>query len=46
MIYLDHASTTYVYPEVIDKITDSLKDNWGNPSNLYDFGEKSHKIIN
>ena len=45
-IYLDHASTTYVYPEVIDEINRVMKDYWGNPSNLYDFGQKSKEIIN
>lgn len=44
-IYLDHASTTYVYPEVIDEINRVMKDYWGNPSNLYDFGQKSKEII-
>lgn len=45
MIYLDNASTTYIYPEVIEKIYDILKNNWGNPSNIYSFGFKSKEII-
>ena len=45
MIYMDHASTTYVYPEVITTIKDILENNWGNPSNLYKFGEKSKEIV-
>ena len=36
-IYLDHAATTYVYPEVIDIIENELR-NYGNPSSLYSLG--------
>ena len=46
MIYLDHASTTYVYPEVIDSIRNTMEKTWGNPSNLYKFGQDAKKIIN
>jgi len=46
MIYLDNASTTYIYPEVISAINDVLKNYWGNPSNLYDFGQESKILIN
>lgn len=45
MIYLDNASTTYVYPEVINAINETLTNYWGNPSNLYDFGQESKKLI-
>lgn len=45
MIYLDHASTTYVYPEVIDVVKNTMEQNWGNPSNLYQFGVESRKIL-
>jgi cysteine desulfurase len=45
MIYLDNASTTYVYPEVITAINDILTSYWGNPSNLYDFGQESKLVI-
>lgn len=45
MIYLDHASTTYVYPECINIIKDILENRWGNPSNNYYFGEQSKAII-
>lgn len=44
-IYLDHASTTYVQLEFIDKITKDLKDQWANPSNLYKISEGPKKII-
>lgn len=45
MIYLDNASTTYVYPEVINAINDVLTNYWGNPSNIYDFGQESKLLI-
>ena len=45
MIYLDNASTTYIYPEVIEQVYKILKENWGNPSNIYKFGFQSKEII-
>ena len=44
MIYLDHASTTYVDNEAKHIIMETLN-KWGNPSNLYDFGQESKKLI-
>ena len=46
MIYLDNASTSYVYPECIEVINSILNKDWGNPSNLYQFGQNSKEIIN
>lgn len=45
MIYLDNASTTPVDLDLIDIIKIDLLENWGNPSNLYNIGKKSKKII-
>lgn len=45
MIYLDNAATTPIKPEVIDVITDILKNHYGNPSSSYNFGIESKKII-
>lgn len=45
-IYFDHVSTTYVLPEVAKVISEALTENWGNPSNMYAFGEKTHDLIN
>ena len=45
MIYLDHASTTYIYPEILERINYILKNMWGNPSNLYTFGRQSKTLV-
>ncbi|MDR0738903.1 MAG: cysteine desulfurase [Oscillospiraceae bacterium] len=44
-IYLDNAATTEPSIEVIKKITDSLKKNWGNASSLHKKGFKAFKYI-
>lgn len=52
MIYLDNSATTYIKPEVLNEMMPYLKDNFGNPSSIYNIGrdnyyaiEKSRKII-
>ncbi|MDR0921801.1 MAG: cysteine desulfurase [Lactobacillales bacterium] len=44
-IYLDHAATTPIRPEVIDVMTDVMKHNFGNPSSIHSFGRKAHKQL-
>jgi len=44
-IYLDYAATTPTRPEVIDLITSVLKEQWGNPSSLHNWGERSTMAI-
>ena len=44
-IYLDHAATTYIYPELIEVIKEDLEKFWGNPSTMYSFGQLSRGII-
>ena len=44
MIYLDNASTTYIYPEVKEAIISEL-DYFGNPSNLYNIGYKQFEKV-
>lgn len=46
MIYLDNAATTKVRDEVIDVMGKYLKERYGNPSSLYDFGYSVSKDIN
>jgi len=45
MIYLDHNSTTPIYPEVAQVVSRSLNNNWGNPSNSYSIARKARKSI-
>jgi cysteine desulfurase len=44
-IYLDYAATTPTRPEVIDLITKVLQEQWGNPSSLHNWGERSTMAI-
>lgn len=45
MIYLDSAATTKPYREVIETITNTLSNNWGNASSAYEFGHQSKEIV-
>jgi cysteine desulfurase len=44
-IYLDNAATTSIAPEVIEAMTDSLKNNYGNPSSSHSIGRSSKTVI-
>lgn len=46
MVFLDSASGTRPYPEVIDTITDVLTNHWGNASADYSFGQDARMIVN
>lgn len=43
--YLDNAATTPMAPEVIEVMTNVMKDNFGNPSSQHSFGRESKAII-
>ena len=45
MIFLDSASGTRPYPEVIETITDIITNHWGNASADYSFGQDAKMII-
>ena len=45
LIYLDHAATTYVRPEVVKAMTPYLSEKYGNPSSLYSKGREAKKAI-
>ena len=45
MIYLDSSSTTKPKSEVIDYTINILRNNWGNPSSIYEYGMESKRII-
>lgn len=44
-VYLDYNATTPVEPEVIEAITEALREAWGNPSSSYRPGQKAKEII-
>ncbi len=44
-IYLDHGATTPARPEVIELMMDVMRSQWGNPSSLHEWGERSTMAI-
>lgn len=46
MIYLDNAATTPIHPDVIKAMLPYLDKQYGNPSGIYEFAEKSKLAIN
>lgn len=46
MIYFDNAATTQPSKSVIEKISEVLNDNYGNPSGIYSLGLKAKREIN
>lgn len=44
-IYLDHAATTAMRPEVCEAMLPYLKEQWGNPSSLYDFSDSPRRAV-
>ena len=44
-IYFDNAATTNIRPEVVDAMSDVLKENFGNPSSTHSYGRLSKSII-
>jgi cysteine desulfurase len=45
MIYLDHNATTPLDPRVQDKMTEFMREHFGNPSSLYPIGRAVKEII-
>lgn len=46
MIYADNAATTKMNKISINAMTDCIENFWGNPSSLYDFGQKAKEKLN
>lgn len=44
-IYLDHAATTPMHPDVIEVMTESMKENFGNPSSIHSYGRKARQVL-
>jgi cysteine desulfurase len=45
VIYMDHAATTYVKPQVLEEMLPFFTNNFGNPSSLYSLGRKTRSAI-
>ncbi len=44
-VYLDNAATTPIDPEVVEAMIPVMKESYGNPSSIHNFGRKSRAII-
>jgi cysteine desulfurase len=44
-IYLDHNATTPLHPEVLDRMTTVLREDFGNPSSVHHFGQRTKAIV-
>jgi cysteine desulfurase len=44
-IYLDHNATTPLLPSVLDRMTEALRDEFGNPSSVHHFGQQAKAAI-
>jgi cysteine desulfurase len=44
-IYLDHNATTPLAPEVIDRMSAALRDEFGNPSSVHHFGQRAKAAL-
>jgi cysteine desulfurase len=44
-VYLDNAATTPMAPEVIDRMAEVMRENFGNPSSTHSYGRDSKAII-
>lgn len=44
-MYMDHAATTPMRPEVVEAMLPFLRERFGNPSTLYSYGQEAKKAI-
>lgn len=44
-VYMDHAATTSIKPEVVETMLPFLKDHFGNPSSLYSIGREAKEAV-
>ena len=44
-IYMDHAATTPMHPSVIERITKTMTDHFGNPSSIHSYGRDARKLV-
>lgn len=44
-VYVDHAATTPIHPQVIEKMFQVMNNQFGNPSSIHAFGREARSII-
>jgi cysteine desulfurase len=44
-IYLDHAATSPIHPEVLEKMQPIMLESFGNPSSIHTFGREARRIL-
>jgi cysteine desulfurase len=44
-VYMDHAATTFIKPEVVETMLPFLKKHFGNPSSLYSIGRDAKEAV-
>ncbi|MGC4375857.1 cysteine desulfurase family protein [Fictibacillus sp. Mic-4] len=44
-IYVDHAATSPVHPEVVEEMLPYLTEHFGNPSSIHFFGRKTRQVL-
>lgn len=44
-VYMDHAATTFIKPEVVETMLPFLKEHFGNPSSLYSIGREGKEAV-
>ncbi|WP_409068614.1 cysteine desulfurase NifS [Clostridium sp. FAM 1755] len=45
-VYMDYSATTYTKPEVLEEMLPFFTENFGNPSSLYSFSDKTKIAVN
>lgn len=44
-IYLDHAATSPVYPEIVEKMLPYMTEIFGNPSSTHFYGHQTRHVV-
>lgn len=44
-VYLDHAATTPIDPEVVSAVLSAMGETWGNPSSLHGAGRRARRVV-
>lgn len=44
-VYVDHAATSPMHPDVIRTMTELMAENYGNPSSIHSFGRRARQVV-